>query len=79
MDDKKMALMWQMMQGLGNNPEQSNIDYGVNQGDTGLRDSLLSIRPMLSLKQQKIIDLMIKFNEIKELMGEIHQSSGHKS
>jgi len=39
--------------------------------DTPLPDALIKIRPMLDQREQKIIDLLVKFQEIAVLIEEI--------
>ena len=39
-------------------------------------DTLYKIRPMLPPREQKMIDLMIKFHEIRVLMDEIQNPVG---
>jgi len=59
--------------------EQTNLLtqllQAVNEGDPNRShiDKLCAIRHMLSPKEQKIIDLMTKFNEIIILLDEIKQ------
>ncbi|MCL2572779.1 MAG: hypothetical protein FWE11_10295 [Defluviitaleaceae bacterium] len=62
------AMLWQLMQSLsgGTSEEQAHI-----QEQTGFEHTLLSLRPLMPPKQQRIIDLMIKMQEVKALMHEI--------
>lgn len=65
MDDKH-ALLWQLVQSLGNNHTEE-----PPQESTYPDHYLLTLRPLMPPRQQRIIDLMIKFQEIKALMDEI--------
>ena len=68
MDDRNFAMIWQLMQGMGanNNEGQANMA-----GPPTFENSLLSLKPLLSPKQQRVIDLMIKMQEVKALIDEI--------
>ena len=63
-EHNQSALLLQLMQSLndgGGSAQQSPIDM------------LATLRPMLSPKEQKLIDLMIKFREIRVLMDELFE------
>jgi len=66
MDEKHSALLWQLMQSLGGQPEGSPAFTPQHQ------DGMLHmLKPLLSPKQQCMIDLLIKMNEIKALVAEM--------
>ena len=69
MDDRHSAMLWQLMQGLSAQPGGAN-----NAPPPTFEHTLASLRPLLSPKQQKIIDLMTKMNEVKVLLQEIQES-----
>jgi len=71
MDDRHSAMLWQMMQSLGANTQE---DHSTPAEPPTFEHTLLSLRPLMSPKQQRIIDLMIKIQEVKELLNEIHSS-----
>jgi len=69
MHNTQSSLLLQLMQGLNggmlDSPEPPiPLDPPF--------DILFKLRPMLSPKEQKIVDLMIKFQEIRVLIDEIH-------
>ena len=57
--NNQQGLLLQLMEGLNANPSDTPSEI------------LLKLRPMLSEREQKFIDLMIKFQEILDLMDEI--------
>jgi len=67
MDERQTAMLWQLMQSL--NSQLPGHDVHTN--DAPLENTLLAIRPFLQPKQQMIIDLMAKLQEVKQLMDEI--------
>jgi len=67
MDDRQSALLWQLMQSL--NTQLPGQDLHTNEAP--MENTLLAIRPFLQPKQQMIIDLMAKLQEVKQLMDEI--------
>ena len=70
MDDKQSAMLWQLMQSLGN---QTQDNHAPHIGEPQFEHTLMSLRPLLQPKQQKILDLLIKMQEIKALICEINQ------
>jgi len=70
MDDRQSAMLWQLMQNLGTQPQGSPTPHAE---ESQFEHTLLSLRPLLSSKQQKILDLMIKLQEVKTLIHEINQ------
>ena len=65
MDDRH-AMLWQLVQSLGHPPQE-----GHPAEEPHVDHYLLTLRPFMPPRQQRIIDLMIKFQEIKTLMEEI--------
>ena len=70
MDDRQSAMLWQLMQSL---TAQSQESPATPVEEPILEHNLLSLRPLLPPKQQKILDLMIKMQEVKSLFNEIYQ------
>ena len=68
MDDRHSAMLWQMMQNLGTNTQEDN---SVPLEQSPFEYNLLTLRQLMSPKQQKIVDLMIKMQEMKMLINEI--------
>ena len=68
MEDRQSALLWQLMQSLGAQPQESSH----NPEELTLEHTLAQLRPLLTPKQQKMLDLMTKMQEIKELLDEIY-------
>ena len=67
MDDKQSAMLWQLMQSLGT-PTQENHSILT---EPPFEHTLISLKPLMAPKQQKIIDLLIKLQEVKLLMEEL--------
>ena len=73
MDNKQSALLWQLVQSMGANaPAAHHPDEHNLQPEPPLDNALLSLRPLMSPKQQCIIDLMVKMQEMRELIDDIH-------
>jgi len=70
MDDRQSAMLWQLMQSLGAHTEDIQPEHTT--GPEPLEHSLLSLRPLMSPKQQLVIDMVIKMQEMKALLDEIH-------
>ena len=70
MDDRQSAMLLQLMQSLG---MQSQENHSSHADEAQLEHTLMSLRPLLTPRQQKILDLMIKIQEIKALLDEINQ------
>ena len=72
MDDRQSAMLWQLMQGLtgGSQPHDGPDPSPAGQ----LENSLMSLKPLMTPKQQAIIDLMTKIQEVRALLQEIQQS-----
>ena len=68
MDDRHSAMLWQMMQSLSANTQEDN---SVPTEPPTFENMLLPLKPLMSPKQQKIMDLMIKMHEIRALISEI--------
>ena len=68
MDDRHSAMLWQLMQSLSAN---THDDHNVQPEQSPFEHTLMSLRPLMSPKQQKIIDLITKIHEVKALMLEI--------
>ena len=86
MDDKHSAMLWQMMQSLGSQTQDDNSapaepgysdnfdtvpEEHQNHTNNPQIDMLLSLRSLMSPRQQKLIDLMIKMQEMKVLISEL--------
>ena len=71
MDDRQSAMLWQLMQSLngGSQPHDDADPLSSEQ----LEHSLMSLRSLMSPKQQAVIDLMIKIQEVRALLHEIQQ------
>ena len=71
MDDRHFAMVWQLMQSLGSHTheDQSNLTEPPS-----FENTLITLKPLMSPSQQKIIDLMIKMQEVKALIDEIQYS-----
>ena len=67
MDDRHSAILWQLIQSLGAQNQGEHMT-----GHPPLEHGLLSLRPLMPPKQQLIIDLLVKMQELKALMDEIH-------
>ena len=70
MDDRQSAMLWQLMQSLGTQTQEGPI---LQTDEPPFEHTLLSLRPLLQPRQQKILDLMIKLQEVKALISEIYQ------
>ena len=68
MDDRHSAMLWQMMQSLGSHTQE---DCSPQSEPLQHEHILLSLKSLMSPKQQKIIDLMIKMQEVRTLIDEI--------
>ena len=68
MDDRHSAMLWQMMQNLSTNTQD---DHNIQPEQSPFEHNLLTLRQLMPPKQQKIIDLMIKMQEVKALINEI--------
>ena len=68
MDDRHSAMLWQMMQSMSTNTQEDHITPAE---PPTIENMLLSIRPMMSPRQQKIMDIMIKMQELRALINEI--------
>jgi len=68
MDDKHSNMLWQMMQSLSANTQE---DQNIPTGQPTIESTLLSLKSLLPPKQQKIIELMVKMQELKALINEI--------
>ncbi|MCL2362326.1 MAG: hypothetical protein FWC73_11010 [Defluviitaleaceae bacterium] len=66
MDDKH-AMLWQLVQSLGHHHPEGHTPEPPQ-----AEHYLLTLRPLMPPRQQRIIDLMIKFQELKTLIDEIH-------
>jgi len=70
MDDRQSAILWQLMQSLSPQTQDGPASHSQEQP---FEHTLLSLRPLLPPKQQKILDLMIKLHEINALIHELNQ------
>jgi len=64
MDDKQSAMLLQLMQSIGAQPHAE---------EQQLEHMLMSLKPLLAPRQQKILDLMVKMQELQALLDEINQ------
>jgi len=69
MDDRQAAMLWQLMQSL-NTQTQDNLAHQAEEPQ--FEHTLLSLRPLVPPRQQKILDMMIKMQEVKALMNELN-------
>ena len=60
------AMLLQLLQSLG-------TQSGSNEEENQFEHTLMSLRPLLTPRQQKILDLMVKLQEIRTLLDEINQ------
>jgi len=65
MDDKHSAMLWQLMQSL------TQDDQNAFTEQSAFEHTLLSLKPLMPPRQQLVIDLMIKMQEMKTLIGEL--------
>jgi len=66
MDDRNSAMLWHLMQNLSSSPQEEQVTEPPQ-----FEQSLISLRPLMSPKQQRVIDLMIKLQEVKALLHEM--------
>jgi len=66
MDDKS-ALLLQLMQSLGT----LGGNHSPHAEEPSLENMLMNLRPLLTPRQQKILDLMVKMQEVQALLDEI--------
>ena len=72
MDDRHSAMLWQMMQNLGGSTQGGNTPDDQDTSEhSPLEHNLLTLRQLMPPRQQKIVDLMIKIQEVKALINEI--------
>ena len=72
MHEMKANLLWQMMQNMGGGEA---LPAEVQEFQIDLPpplDMLMSLRPMMPPREQRIIDLMVKFHELKTLIADLH-------
>ena len=67
MDERHSAMLWQLMQSLA--PTQDN--QSAHAEPPALEHTLLSLKPLMPPRQQLVIDLMIKMQEVKTLINEL--------
>ena len=72
MDDKHSAMLWQLMQSMGAHTQE---DSGAIAEPLPFEHNLMSLRPLMPPKQQKLLDLMIKMQEVKTLIHEIQTNT----
>jgi len=65
MDDRHSALIWQLMQSLTQEGQSAMAE------PLTFEHTLLSLKPLMPARQQRVIDLMIKLQEIKTLINEL--------
>jgi len=66
MDDRHSAILWQLIQSLQAQDNQSSMAEPMP-----FEHTLLTLKPLMSPRQQRIIDLMIKMQEMQTLIEEI--------
>ena len=69
MDDKQAAMLWQLMQNLTTQTQDSLAHHTE---EPPFEHTLLSLRPLLPPRQQKILDLMVKMQEVKAILSELN-------
>jgi len=74
MNDLKEDLLMQLFQNMGVENFELPSFHGMPEipDDMHPFDVIISMRHLLPPHEQKIVDLMVKLNEVKELMDEIH-------
>ena len=84
MNDTQANLLWQMMQSMNVGGNYQNMQEALQQFQDSQPppvplpsplDTLYMMRAMLPLKEQRMIDLMVKIQELKLLMDEIQSIS----
>jgi len=70
MDDRH-TILWQLMQSLGYTQESHHQSEHMT-AHPPFEHGLLALKPLMPPKQQLIIDLMVKMQELRVLMDEIH-------
>ncbi|MCL2378649.1 MAG: hypothetical protein FWC77_05930 [Defluviitaleaceae bacterium] len=66
--DNTSAMLWQLVQSLNTQTQDSRAAQAE---EPPFEHTLMSLRPLLQPRQQKILDLMIKMQEVKALINEI--------
>ena len=71
--DERNAMLWQLIQSLGHQmPEAQPAGHPHQVEQAQPEHYLLTLRPLMPPRQQRIIDLMIKFQELRALIEELH-------
>ena len=74
MNDNMNALLWHMMQGMQGAPGSQGMHPQPESNDNaqafhdGPIATLISLRPMMPERQQRLIDVLIKMQEIREIV-----------
>ena len=78
MDNMKEQLLWQIMQNIGGatdempgNAMQDNIHHELTPEWPPSWDAIMMFYPMLPPHEQRIIDLVVKLQEVQDLVAEI--------
>jgi len=71
MDDRQSAILWQLMQSLNTNSQANSQDSPHPEEPPSFESTLLTLRHLMSPKQQKIIDLMTKMQELQTLIKDL--------
>ena len=74
MDERQSAMLWQLMQSLSTQTNETlanHTEEPTNANNHQFEHTLLSLRPMLPPRQQKILDLVIKMQEVMTLLEEL--------
>ena len=77
MNDNMNALLWHMMQGMqgGSNAQGMYPPPEAHENAEAFRDgpiaTLIAIRPMMPERQQRLIDVLIKMQEIRAIFEEM--------
>ena len=66
--DNTSAMLWQLMQSMNTQTQDNQAPH-----EPQFEHTLMSLRPLLAPKQQKVLDLMIKLQELRALVDEINQ------
>jgi len=71
MQSPETSLLWQLLQNMDSVQAHANQPLTEASQQRTPFDMLIKLRPMLSTREQKFIDLMIKLQEVMVLMDEI--------
>ena len=69
--DDQLSRMMQLIQGLQTESSMQKTTGEYVTGEYKANDLLMAVRPMLPQKKQRMIDLLLKINEIQEICMEM--------